>query len=84
MRDEIGKRGGQLGEWLGSRALFDRLRHWSRARGVTNEDGNTHLNSNSSRPRGTSDTDDLTLQAEEVLKGVGFGDFDRHDCCLFE
>ena len=29
--------------------------------------------------RGTGDDDDFALEAEELLEGVGFGRFDRHD-----
>lgn len=85
MRDESLGGGGKGEEWgklSGSRTLFNVLGYLSGARGGRNEDGNTHLNSNTSRSRGTSDTDDLALQAEEVLKGIGFGYFDRHDCCF--
>ena len=37
------------------------------------------LNAHTSRARGTSDNDDLALQAEKVHQVVGFGNFDRHD-----
>lgn len=40
----------------------------------------TYFNSNANGPRGAGDTDDFALQAEEVLKRVGLGHFDRHDC----
>ncbi len=39
----------------------------------------TYLNSNASGARGTSDTDNFALKAEEVMERVGLGDFDRHD-----
>ena len=38
----------------------------------------TYLNSDASGARSTSDTDDLALEAEEVMDRIGFGDFDRH------
>ena len=36
------------------------------------------LDSNASGTRSTGHHDDLALEAEEVMEGVCFGDFDRH------
>ena len=57
-----------------------------RARGVGDGDVGTHLSTSTSSldahatgPGGAGDDHDLALQAEEVLEGVGLGDWDRHD-----
>jgi hypothetical protein len=38
------------------------------------------FNPHASGTRGAGHDDDLAFQAEQLLEGVGFGDWDRHDC----
>lgn len=55
--------------------------------GVGDGDLGTHFgaatsgfNADAGGAGGTGHDDDFAFEAEEVLEGVGFGDFDRHAC----